>query len=64
MIKQMHNNLDHNSINGALLSIGSIVLSNMTINMGLSLVFMALSGVASVTTIIYNIKKIKENEKS
>lgn len=62
----MHNNLDHNSISGALLSIGAYVLSINQINAYASVLFMVISGIASISTIYYNIKKIKEknNEKS
>jgi hypothetical protein len=62
----MSNHLDHNSISGALLSVGAYVLSINQINAYASMLFMAISGVASVTTIYYNIKRIKkqDNEKS
>jgi hypothetical protein len=62
----MNNNLDHNSITGSLLSIGAYVLSINQINVLASTLFMVISGIASVTTIYYNIKKIKnkDNEKS
>jgi len=62
----MNNNLDHNSITGSLLSIGAYVLSINQINVVASTLFMVISGIASVTTIYYNIKKIKnkDNEKS
>jgi NADH:ubiquinone oxidoreductase subunit E len=62
----MSNNLDHNSITGSILSVGAYVLSINQINAIASMLFMAISGVASVTTIYYNIKKIKNknNEKS
>jgi len=62
----MSNHLDHNSITGALLSVGAYVLSINQINAYASMLFMAISGVASVTTIYYNIKRIKkqDNEKS
>jgi hypothetical protein len=62
----MSNNLDHNSISGSILSIVAYILSINQINEYASVLFMAISGVASVTTIYYNIKKIKnkENEKS
>ena len=60
-----NNHLDHNSISGALLSIGSYILSINQVNIIASLLFMVISGVASISTIYYNIKKIKEidNEK-
>lgn len=58
----MHNNLDHNSISGSLLSIGAYVLSINQINNYASVLFMFISGVASVSTIYYNIKKIKEKQ--
>jgi hypothetical protein len=62
----MSNNLDHNSITGALLSVSAYVLSINQINEYASVLFMTISGIASVTTIYYNIKKIKQkdNEKS
>jgi hypothetical protein len=62
----MNNNLDHNSISGSLLSILAYVLSINQINVLASTLFMVISGIASVTTIYYNIKKIKnkDNEKS
>lgn len=62
----MSNHLDHNSISGSLLSIGAYVLSINQINAYASVLFMAISGIASISTIYYNIKKIKEkdNEKS
>jgi hypothetical protein len=62
----VNNNLDHNSISGTLLSIGSYVLSINQINAYASMLFMIISGIASVSTIYYNIKKLKEkqNEKS
>jgi hypothetical protein len=62
----MHNNhLDHNSISGALLSVGSYILSINQVNILASFIFMIISGVASISTIYYNIKKIKDidNEK-
>jgi hypothetical protein len=62
----MNNNLDHNSITGSILSVGAYVLSINQINAVASVLFMTISGIASVTTIYYNIKKIKnkDNEKS
>ena len=62
----MSNHLDHNSISGALLIVGAYVLSINQINAYASVLFMAISGIASISTIYYNIKKIKEknNEKS
>jgi hypothetical protein len=62
----MSNNLDHNSISGSLLSIGAYILSINQINAIASMLLMTISGIASVTTIYYNIKKIKkrDNEKS
>jgi len=62
----MNNNLDHNSITGSLLSIGAYVLSINQINVLASTLFMVISGIASITTIYYNIKKLKnkDNEKS
>jgi len=62
----MSNHLDHNSISGALLSVGAYVLSINQINAVAGMLFMAISGIASISTIYYNIKKIKEknNEKS
>jgi hypothetical protein len=62
----MNNNLDHNSITGSLLSIGAYVLSINQINVFASTLFMVISGIASITTIYYNIKKLKNknNEKS
>lgn len=57
-----NNHLDHTSITGAILSVGTYILSINQINMIAGTLFMLLSGIASVTTIIYNIKKIK-NEK-
>ena len=62
----MSNHLDHNSISGSILSVSAYILSISQINAVASVLFMAISGIASVTTIYYNIKKIKEkdNEKS
>jgi hypothetical protein len=57
-----NNHLDHTSITGAIISVGTYILSINQINMIAGTLFMLLSGIASVTTIIYNIKKIK-NEK-
>jgi hypothetical protein len=58
-----NNHLDHTSITGAILSVGTYILSINQINMIVGTLFMLLSGVASVTTIIYNIKKIKNEKK-
>jgi hypothetical protein len=58
-----NNNLDHTSISGAILSVGTYILSINQINMIAGTLFMILSGIASVTTIIYNIKKIKNEKK-
>lgn len=57
-----NNNLDHTSITGAMLSVGTYILSINQINMIASTLFMTLSGVASLTTIYYNIKKIKKDK--
>lgn len=61
----MNNNLDHNSITGSVLSVGAYVLSINQINALTGMLLMILSGIASITTIYYNIKKIKnkDNEK-
>jgi len=61
-VKVSNNNLDHTSISGAILSVGTYILSINQINMIAGTLFMLLSGIASVTTIIYNIKKIKKDE--
>jgi hypothetical protein len=58
-----NNHLDHTSITGAILSVGTYILSINQINMIAGTLFMLLSGIASVTTIIYNIKKIKNEKK-
>jgi len=58
-----NNELDHTSISGAIISVGAYILSINQINMIAGTMFMLLSGIASITTIIYNIKKIKKNEK-
>jgi len=58
-----NNHLDHTSITGAILSVGTYILSINQINMIAGTFFMLLSGIASITTIIYNIKKIKKDEK-
>jgi hypothetical protein len=58
-----NNELDHTSITGAILSVGTYILSINQINMIAGTFFMLLSGIASITTIIYNIKKIKKDEK-
>jgi hypothetical protein len=55
--------LDHTSISGAIISVGAYILSINQINMIAGTMFMLLSGIASVTTIIYNIKKIKNEKK-
>jgi len=57
-----NNQLDHTSISGAILSVGTYILSINQINMIASTCFMLLSGVASITTIVYNIKKIKKDK--
>jgi hypothetical protein len=59
-----NNHLDHTSITGAIISVGTYILSINQINMIAGTLFMLLSGIASVTTIIYNIKKIKNEKKS
>jgi hypothetical protein len=59
-----NNHLDHTSISGAIISVGTYILSINQINMIAGTLFMLLSGIASVTTIIYNIKKIKNEKKS
>ena len=58
-----NNHLDHTSISGAIISVGTYILSINQINMIAGTLFMLLSGSASVTTIIYNIKKIKNEKK-
>lgn len=58
-----NNHLDNTSITGAILSVGTYILSINQINMIAGTLFMLLSGIASVTTIIYNIKKIKNEKK-
>jgi hypothetical protein len=58
-----NNHLDHTSITGAIISVGTYILSINQINMIAGTLFMLLSGIASVTTIIYNIKKIKNEKK-
>jgi len=58
-----NNHLDHTSISGAIISVGTYILSINQINMIAGTMFMLLSGIASVTTIIYNIKKIKNEKK-
>jgi hypothetical protein len=55
--------LDHTSISGAIISVGAYILSINQINMIAGTMFMLLSGIASITTIIYNIKKIKNEKK-
>jgi len=57
-----NNNLDHTSITGAMLSIGTYILSINQVNMIAGTMFMLLSGIASITTIVYNIKKIKKDK--
>jgi hypothetical protein len=57
-----NNNLDHTSISGSLISIGTYILSINQINMIAGTWFMLLSGIASITTIVYNIKKIKKDK--
>jgi len=58
-----NNQLDHTSISGAIISVGTYILSINQINMIAGTMFMVLSGIASITTIIYNIKKIKNEKK-
>lgn len=58
-----NNHLDHTSITGAIISVGTYILSINQINMIAGTMFMLLSGIASITTIIYNIKKIKNEKK-
>jgi len=55
--------LDHTSISGAIISVGAYILSINQINVIAGTMFMLLSGIASITTIIYNIKKIKNEKK-
>jgi hypothetical protein len=57
-----NNNLDHTSITGAILSVGTYILSINQVNMIAGTMFMLLSGIASITTIVYNIKKIKKDK--
>ena len=57
-----NNNLDHTSITGAMLSVGTYILSIYQVNMIAGTMFMLLSGIASITTIVYNIKKIKKDK--
>jgi len=57
-----NNNLDHTSITGAMLSVGTYILSINQVNMIAGTMFMLLSGIASITTIVYNIKKIKKEK--
>ena len=47
-----NNQLDHTSITGAMISVGTYILSINQINMIAGTLFMLLSGIASVTTII------------
>jgi len=57
-----NNHLDHTSISGAILSVGTYILSINQVNMIAGTLFMLLSGIASITTIVYNIKKIKKEK--
>jgi hypothetical protein len=57
-----NNHLDHTSIKGAMLSVGTYILSINQVNMIAGTLFMLLSGIASITTIVYNIKKIKKDK--
>lgn len=57
-----NNNIDHTSITGAMLSVGTYILSINQVNIIAGTMFMLLSGIASITTIVYNIKKIKKDK--
>ena len=54
--------LDGTSIKGVLITIGSAALSMSNIESTLKVIALCVTIIAGVTTIIYNIKKIKKHE--
>jgi hypothetical protein len=60
MFKLTNNNLDGVSIGGFFLNYSLYVLSLMQFEQGTKICLMFISGIAGVTTIIYNIKKMKK----
>lgn len=54
--------IDTTSVKGALITIGSAWLSTSNVEVWLKLLALCVTIIAGVTTIIYNIKKIKKHE--
>ena len=62
----MHNNLDSNSIGGTFFTLTTFLLSYFQIEQASKMGLMFISAAVGITTLIYNIKKIKklnDNEK-
>lgn len=59
----MHNNLDTNSIGGTFFTLTTFILSYFQLEQASRLGLMLISGAVGITTIIYNIKKIKKIDK-
>lgn len=65
--KHMHPNLDHNSIGGTFFTLTTFLLSYFQLENATRIGLMLISAGVGITTLIYNIKKIKnidKNEKS
>jgi len=60
MIKKMHNNLDTNSIGGAIFSTTTFLLSLVQLDELAKIGLMLVSATVGITTIVYNIQKIKK----
>lgn len=59
----MHNNLDNNSIGGTFFTITTFLLSYFQIENASRIGLMLISGAVGITTLIYNIKRIKKLDK-
>lgn len=60
MTNKMHNNLDTNSIGGAIFSTTTFLLSYIELDQFAKLGLMTVSAAVGITTIVYNIQKIKK----
>ena len=59
----MHNNLDNNSIGGTFFTFTTFLLSYFQIENASRIGLMLISGAVGITTLIYNIKRIKKLDK-
>ena len=62
--KYMHPNLDNNSIGGTFFTLSTFLLSYFQIETATRMGLMLISAGVGITTLIYNIKKIKNIDKN